>query len=198
MRRSTISFVCCLLLMGPFVKAQNNVWDSLNKRRLTINQNHLYVLGSWAAANIVQGSISATNTTGSTRYLHQMNAYWNTVNLAIAGLGIWALKMQLKQKITPADLLQEQKTVEKLLLLNSGLDIAYIMTGLYMKEKGLRLQNDRNIGFGNSLVIQGSFLLVLDLVQYFAHQKNGKAIYDQAKKLQWGVGANGLGLTYRL
>ncbi len=198
MRYSTISFVCCLLLMGPFVKAQNNVWDSLNKRRLTINQNHLYVLGSWAAANIVQGSISATNTTGSTRYLHQMNAYWNTVNLAIAGLGIWALKMQLKQKITPADLLQEQKTVEKLLLLNSGLDIAYIMTGLYMKEKGLRLQNDRNIGFGNSLVIQGSFLLVLDLVQYFAHQKNGKAIYDQAKKLQWGVGANGLGLTYRL
>ncbi len=198
MRCSTISFVCCLLLMAPFVKAQSNVWDSLNKRRLTINQNHLYVLGSWAAANIVQGSISATNTTGSTRYLHQMNAYWNTVNLAIAGLGIWALKMQLRQKITPADLLQEQKTVEKLLLLNSGLDVTYIMTGLYMKEKGLRLQNDRNIGFGNSLVIQGSFLLVLDLVQYFAHQKNGKAIYDQAKKVQWGVGENGLGLTYRL
>jgi len=198
MRCSTISFVCCLLLMGPLVQAQSNVWDSLNKRRLTINQNHLYVLGSWAAANIVQGAISATNTTGSTRYLHQMNAYWNTVNLAIAGLGIWALKMQLRQKITPADLLQEQKTVEKLLLLNSGLDVAYIMTGLYMKEKGLRLQNDRNIGFGNSLVIQGSFLLVLDLVQYFAHQKNGKDIYDQAKKVQWGVGANGLGLTYRL
>ena len=198
MRYSTISLVCCLLLMATFVQAQSNVWDSLNKRRLTINQNHLYVLGSWAAANIVQGAISATNTTGSTRYLHQMNAYWNTVNLAIAGLGIWALKMQLRQKITPADLLQEQKTVEKLLLLNSGLDVAYIMTGLYMKEKGLRLQNDRNIGFGNSLVIQGSFLLVLDLVQYFAHQKNGKAIYDQAKKVQWGVGANGIGLTYRL
>ena len=197
MRCSTISFFCCLLLMGPLVQAQSNVWDSLNKRRLTINQNHLYVLGSWAAANIVQGAISATNTTGSTRYLHQMNAYWNTVNLAIAGLGIWALKMQLRQQITPADLLQEQKTVEKLLLLNSGLDVAYIMTGLYMKEKGLRLQNDRNIGFGNSLVIQGSFLLVLDLVQYFAHQKNGKAIHEEAKKIQLGVGANGLGLTYR-
>jgi hypothetical protein len=195
MRCSTISFVCCFLLITPFVKAQSNVWDSLNKRRLTINQNHLYVLGSWAAANIVQGAISATNTTGSSRYLHQMNAYWNTVNLAIAGLGIWALKMQLRQQITPADLLQEQKTVEKLLLLNSGLDVAYIMTGLYMKEKGLRLQNDRNIGFGNSLVIQGSFL---DMVQYFAHQKNGKAIHEEAKKVQWGVSANGLGLTYRL
>lgn len=197
MRYSTIFLVSCLLIMGLFVQAQSNAWDSLNKRRLTINQNHLYVLGSWAAANIVQGTISASNTTGSTHYLHQMNAYWNTVNLAIAGLGICALKMQLKQKISPADLLQEQKTVEKLLLLNSGLDVAYIMTGLYMKEKGLRLQNDRNIGFGNSLVIQGSFLLVLDLVQYFTHQKNGKAIHEAAKKVQWGVGANGLGLNYR-
>jgi hypothetical protein len=197
MHRFTLGIIICLLLISSYLQGQSNVWDSLNKRRLAINQQHLYVLGAWAGANIVQGTISASNTTGSARYLHQMNAYWNTVNLAIAGLGIWALKMQLNQAITPAGLMKEQKTVEKLLLLNTGLDVAYIMTGLYMKEKGLRLNNDRNTGFGNSLVLQGSFLLVLDLVQYFAHQKNGKAIQEQANKIQWGVGANGLGLSYR-
>jgi hypothetical protein len=197
MHRFTPGIIICLLLISSYLQGQSNVWDSLNKRRLAINQQHLYVLGAWAGANIVQGTISASNTTGSARYLHQMNAYWNTVNLAIAGLGIWALKMQLNQAITPAGLMKEQKTVEKLLLLNTGLDVAYIMTGLYMKEKGLRLNNDRNTGFGNSLVLQGSFLLVLDLVQYFAHQKNGKAIQEQANKIQWGVGANGLGLSYR-
>lgn len=197
MHRFTPGIIICLLLFSSYLQGQSNVWDSLNKRRLAINQQHLYVLGAWAGANIVQGTISASNTTGSARYLHQMNAYWNTVNLAIAGLGIWALKMQLNQAITPAGLMKEQKTVEKLLLLNTGLDVAYIMTGLYMKEKGLRLNNDRNTGFGNSLVLQGSFLLVLDLVQYFAHQKNGKAIQEQANKIQWGVGANGLGLSYR-
>lgn len=197
MHRFTPGIIICLLLFSSYLQGQSNVWDSLNKRRLAINQQHLYVLGAWAGANIVQGTISASNTTGSARYLHQMNAYWNTVNLAIAGLGIWALKMQLNQAITPAGLMKEQKTVEKLLLLNTGLDVAYIMTGLYMKERGLRLNNDRNTGFGNSLVLQGSFLLVLDLVQYFAHQKNGKAIQEQANKIQWGVGANGLGLSYR-
>lgn len=198
MIRSLLILFVAVFCMSQSARAQSTIWDSLNKRRLTINQQHLYVLGAWAGANIVQGTISASNTTGSTRYLHQMNAYWNTVNLAIAGLGIWALKMQLNQPITPAGLMKEQKTVEKLLLLNTGLDVAYIMTGLYMKEKGLRLNNDRNTGFGNSLVLQGSFLLVLDLVQYFAHQKNGKAIQEQANKIQWGVGPNGLGLSYRL
>lgn len=202
MRKSTFNRMLILLITVCFLQSsgysQQNVWDSLNKRRLTINQNHLYVLGSWAAANIIQGSISASNTTGSTHYLHQMNAYWNTVNLAIAGLGIWALRLQQKQTATPEQVIRDQKNVEKLLLLNTGLDVSYIITGLYMKERGLRLSNDRNTGYGNSLVIQGGFLLVLDLVQYFTHQKNGKAIEDQTRKLQWGVGPQGVGVTLRL
>lgn len=178
--------------------SQQNVWDSLNKRRLTINQNHLYVLGSWAAANIIQGSISASNTSGSTHYLHQMNAYWNTVNLTIAGLGFWVLRMQQKQSATPEQLIRDQKNLEKLLLLNTGLDVSYIITGLYMKERGLRLTNDQQTGYGNSLLIQGGFLLVLDLVQYFTHQKNGKAIEDQTRKLQWGIGPQGVGVSLKL
>ena len=193
-----ILLLLTLCFLQTSIFSQQNVWDSLNKRRLTINQNHLYVLGSWAAANIIQGTISASNTSGSTHYLHQMNAYWNTVNLAIAGLGIWALKLQQKQNATPEQLIRDQKNVEKLLLLNTGLDVSYIITGLYMKERGLRLANDKQIGYGNSLVIQGGFLLVLDLVQYFTHQKNGKAIEDQTRKLQWGVGPQGVGVSLRL
>ena len=193
-----ILLLLTLCFLQTSIFSQQNVWDSLNKRRLTINQNHLYVLGSWAAANIIQGTISASNTSGSTHYLHQMNAYWNTVNLAIAGLGIWALKLQQKQNATPEQLIHDQKNVEKLLLLNTGLDVSYIITGLYMKERGLRLANDKQMGYGNSLVIQGGFLLVLDLVQYFTHQKNGKAIEDQTRKLQWGVGPQGVGVSLRL
>ncbi|MFN9666429.1 MAG: DUF6992 family protein, partial [Bacteroidota bacterium] len=94
-------------------------------------------------------------------------------------------------------MIQEQRALEKLLLLNTGLDVAYISTGLYLRERGLRLNSDRNKGFGNSLILQGSFLLVLDLVQYFTHQKNGKVLQDQVNKLQWNVGINGAGLTYR-
>jgi len=190
----SIGIVClsCSHLYG-----QNLSWDSLNKRRLEINRQQLYILGAWGAANVIQGSISANNSNGSTRYFHQMNAYWNGVNLAIAGLGLWGLKYQMKQSFGPAQLIQEQRTLEKFLLLNTGLDAAYIMTGLYLREKGMRQNNDRNKGFGNSLIFQGSFLLVLDLVHYFAHQKNGKVLQDQVNKLQWNVGLNGAALTYR-
>jgi len=193
----SIALVLLLLFAGFSVSGQTLQWDSLNKRRLAINQQHLYMLGAWGAANIIQGSISASNATGSARYFHQMNAYWNTVNVAIAGLGLWGLRQQMKQTFGPAQMIQEQRALEKLLLLNSGLDVAYISTGLYLREKGLRLNNDRNKGFGNSLIFQGSFLLVLDLVQYFTHLKNGKALQDQVNKLQWNVGMNGAGLTYR-
>ncbi|MFM9020971.1 MAG: DUF6992 family protein [Sediminibacterium sp.] len=193
----TFIFILTSLLFWTKVDGQNLNWDSLNKRRLEINRQHLYILGAWGAANIIQGSISASNSSGSTRYFHQMNAYWNSVNVAIAGLGLLGLKYQMKQSFGPAQMIQEQRVLEKLLLLNTGLDVAYISTGLYMRERGLRLNDDRNKGFGNSLIFQGSFLLVLDLVQYFAHQKNGKALQDQVNKLQWNVGANGAGLTYR-
>lgn len=179
------------------IYGQNLSWDSLNKRRLEINRQQLYILGAWGAANVIQGSISANNSNGSTRYFHQMNAYWNGVNLAIAGLGLWGLKYQMKQSFGPAQMIQEQRILEKFLLLNTGLDAAYIMTGLYLREKGMRQNNDRNKGFGNSLIFQGSSLLVLDLVHYFAHQKNGKVLQDQVNKLQWNVGLNGAGLTYR-
>lgn len=193
----SIALVLLLLFAGFSVSGQTLQWDSLNKRRLAINQQHLYMLGAWGAANIIQGSISASNATGSARYFHQMNAYWNTVNVAIAGLGLWGLRQQMKQTFGPAQMIQEQRALEKLLLLNTGLDVAYISTGLYLREKGLRLNNDRNKGFGNSLIFQGSFLLVLDLVQYFTHLKNSKALQDQVNKLQWNVGMNGAGLTYR-
>lgn len=197
MKKIAILSILTGFLWSTEIYGQHLSWDSINKRRLEINRQHLYILGAWGAANVIQGSISASNSTGSTRYFHQMNAYWNGVNLAIAGLGLWGLKYQMKQSFGPAQLIQEQRTLEKFLLLNTGLDAAYIMTGLYLREKGLRQNSDRSKGFGNSLIFQGSFLLVLDLVHYFAHQKNGKALQDQVNKLQWNVGLSGAGLTYR-
>ncbi len=86
-------YLCFVLLFVSLKSfAQKEIQDSIASERLRLNQTHLYVLGAWAAANIVQGSISASNTTGKEHYLHQMNAYWNTVNLAIAGAGLYMVK----------------------------------------------------------------------------------------------------------
>lgn len=191
-----------VLLITAFFSAfmaqsQVNEQDSLSHQRIKLMQNNMYVLGAWASANIIQGTISASNTQGSEKAFHQMNAYWNTVNFAIAGVGLLGIRKQMKRAYGLASNLKEQQKLEKILLLNSGLDLAYIATGLYLKEKGIRLNNTRNEGFGNSLLLQGAFLLVFDLIQYGQHRKNTKWLENKMDHLQMGVSANGLGLSYR-
>ena len=177
--------------------AQMNEQDSIAQERIKLVQNNMYVLGAWAGTNIIQGTISASNTQGSEHFLHQMNAYWNTVNLAIAGVGLLGIRKQLKQKHSLNSNLKAQHKLEKILLLNTGLNLAYITTGLYLKERGTRLNNERSKGYGNSLLLQGGFLLVFDLIQYGQHRKNTKWLDDRQAKLELGLGGNGLALNYR-
>lgn len=191
-----------VLLIPAFFSAfmalsQVNEQDSIARQRIKLVQNNMYVLGAWASANIIQGTISASNTQGSEKAFHQMNAYWNTVNFAIAGVGLLGIRKQLNKPFGLASNLKEQQKLEKILLLNSGLDLAYITTGLYLKERGTRLNKPRTEGFGNSLILQGAFLLVFDLIQYGQHRKNTKWLENKMDHLQMGVSANGLGLSYR-
>ncbi len=171
--------------------------DSLAQERIKLVRNNMHVLAAWAGANIIQGTISASNTKGSEHYLHQMNAYWNTVNLAIAGVGLLGIRKQMNKTYNRESNLREQYKLEKILLLNTGLDLGYIATGLYLKERGVRKQNDRTEGYGNSLLLQGAFLLIFDIVQYGQHRRNTRWVENTGQHLQVGSTANGLGLTYR-
>ena len=125
-----------------------------------------------------------------------MNAYWNTFNLAIAGLGLLTAKKQLTGEHTLARNMKEQHQTEKILLLNAGLDVAYIMTGLYLKERGNRLNRDQPAGYGNSLLLQGGFLLVFDIIQYAENRRIGKVL-EKNTGWQLGTTPNGVGLAYR-
>ena len=185
-----ILFSACLS-----VSAQKNFQDSMATARITLQKNNMWFLAAWAGANIMQGSISASNTTGKEHYLHQMNVYWNTVNLAIAGLGLYAAKKELARPHTAERNLSEQQKIEKLLLLNTGLDAAYIMTGLYLHERGIRLNKDQPAGYGNSLMLQGGFLLIFDIIQYAENRRNGKVLEKAQRGWQVGTTPNGLGLS---
>lgn len=170
--------------------------DSLAADRLNRNKTNLTILAAWAGVNIIQGSISANNAQGRDRYFFNMNSYWNLVNMGIATYGLIRIKKDLARKYSYTQNLLEQQKLEKILLLNSGLDLAYIATGLYLKERGARLNSEQSAGFGNSLILQGAFLLVFDLVQYGNHRRNGKILERQAGNLQFGPAGNGIGLAY--
>ncbi|RTL48562.1 MAG: hypothetical protein EKK39_12400 [Sphingobacteriales bacterium] len=169
-------------------------YDSIYINRQTLIKNNMSILGAWAGVNIIQSSISAASTSGNTQAFFKMNVYWNTVNAVIAGIGFLQAQKALTKKITPQqNWLQQQKT-EQFLLLNTGLDAAYITTGLYLREHGLRKNNDQTEGFGSSMILQGSFLLVFDVIQYLEHHQNGKRL----SKLCLEPANNGLGLVWHL
>jgi hypothetical protein len=153
---------------------------------------------AWSGANIVQGSISAGNLVGSAHYFHQMNAYFNVVNLAIAGYGLYEVRKQMNKKLNLYQNLRQQQKVESLLILNSGLDLAYLTTGLYLRERGTNHLNDQTKGYGGSLMLQGGFLLVFDIIQYVQHRQNGNLLNKYLSNLQMATTANGVGLVLAL
>lgn len=186
-----------LLNLSAPVFAQHYSQDSVAARRAALKENNSWILGAWAAANMIQGSISAGNAKGSDAYFHRMNVYWNSVNLALAGIGLWAARKELAGPHSFERNYKGQQKTEKLLLLNTGLDLAYITTGLYLKERGNRLSGDQPLGYGNSLLLQGSFLLVFDLVGYFENRQITKLLEEDRNNWQLGTTTNGIGLSYR-
>lgn len=172
--------------------------DSIAKRRNQLNKTNMTILAGWAGVNIVQSSISSANATGSDKAFFKMNTYWNVVNLAIAGVGLYGAKKAANKKLSLMQNVSEQQKLEKILLVNSGLDVGYVFAGLYMQERGQRIRNSDTEGFGKSILLQGSFLLAFDIVQYCMHHANGKHLNGWLQKVDIGASQNGVGVVYRL
>lgn len=177
--------VFILLLTSEAFAQEIPALSDFNRTRLDYNQKGMIILGSWAVGNMVWGGIGASQTIGQNKAFHQMNLYWNSVNLMIAGFGYW----QATKEMPGTDFwatMEAQQGIEKVLLLNGALDVAYIAGGFYLKERGLRKDNDRLIGFGKSVILQGAFLLAFDGVMYGFHQTHGKELPNLVQNISLG------------
>jgi hypothetical protein len=189
----------------PSDSAQTTVNDSIQlplpeavaMERINITRGYMTALGAWGLVNVVQGSISTTNTVGPEHYFHQMSAYFNAVNVGIAAVGFLGIKKQLLKTNTLASEIQAQQKIQKILLINSALDVGYFATGLLMRNSGIKNQNAKIQGYGGSIMLQGAFLLVYDLLQFGAHRKNGKRLGQKFGIWTLGPTPSGMGLAYR-
>ncbi len=167
------------ILMSIPINAQNlideNAIKDFENSRRHINQTGMIVLGSWALANIAAGTIGHFNSTGESKYFWQFNAMWNTVNLGIAALGYFGnAPLAASEQITLNESLKEYSSLQNILLLNAGLDVAYIATGFLLREKSKtsNKNSERLKGYGNSLILQGGFLLAFDVALYLTNLNN--------------------------
>jgi len=167
MRNSKTLFITIgLLFISTLVFSQN--LETFNQERLKMTSNGMLVLGTWALGNIAINPILQSRATGSKKYFYQMNTLWNTVNLGIAGFGYYNAVKGDPASFSFSQSLIEQGKIEKALLFNSGLDLAYISTGFYLRQRSKTSLNnpDRLLGFGHSLILQGAWLFAFDLSFY--------------------------------
>lgn len=149
-------------------------------------------LGSYALANIAVGAIGASQTTGETKYVHRMNVYWNLVNLGIAGAGLLGARKRSPDE-TLGQAVRQHENMKQVLLVNAGLDVAYIVGGAYLRERGRSRPDkaDQLRGYGKSIMAQGGFLLAFDLVNYFIFKSRG----DKQEMQLMSTGPMGLGVV---
>ena len=163
--------------------------------RSRLDQRGLAVLGSWAAGNLLVSGIATGQTEGSAHYFHQMNIGWGAVNLALAVPGLLAARRTARTPGSPTDragTVRAQLRTENLYLFNAGLDVAYLVTGAYFLEKSRNPTTDnpnRWRGYGQSLLLQGGFLLLLDGFQFATHHRHGQALYPLLSRVRLGPGA---------
>ncbi|MGD1891441.1 MAG: hypothetical protein ACFB15_12720 [Cyclobacteriaceae bacterium] len=190
-------FLLAFLLFAQIVQAQSNDLIRYNERRLQMTRIGMLTLGSWAIGNMAVNGALMGGTSGRRYYFHQMNVFWNIVNIGLAGTGYYSALTADPTALTLAESIQEQHSIEKLLLLNAGLDVAYIAGGCYLRERGRRdsPQSERWKGYGQSLLLQGGFLLIFDALLYTIIHQPSSELYSFLSAIQ--PTTNGLGLVYR-
>ena len=175
-------FLSVFLSISTSIFSQNLTLPNFNQERNDLNRKGMTILGSWAGANLITNGILLSNSSGSNKYFHQMNVYWNVVNGALAGLGVLGAKKK-QGNLSAFQTLEEQSSTEKTFLINTGLDAAYVMTGVYLLEKSKNSIDNEDMlkGYGQSVILQGGFLLLFDGIMYGVHRshlKKGKAIFE--------------------
>ena len=168
------------------------------KERVRYTKNAMVALAGWSVVNIV-GSGFATNTRNKEmRYFHQMNVMWGGINLALSGLGYFGASREKIDNPVLADVLKHQNRIEKTYLINLGLDVAYVGAGLLMNKTSDNQKNPAKFeGYGNSIMVQGGFLLLYDAIVYSIHHKHGKQLKGMGDKLTLNAGPGAVSVVYK-
>ena len=190
-----------VLLTTLSVQAQDmDVFNQYNRELNTHSRNGMIALGSWAVGNMIVGTAGAlTAPKGSQEfYFHQMNAYWNVVNLGIAIPAYLGARKRMKQEYDIPGSFKLQRQQETLYAINMGADVLYMGSGVFLQEFGNRYStkvNDLMKGIGYSLIMQGGFLFIFDTVMLVVHKtqwkKNERKIWDQLEfngtSIKWNI-----------
>ena len=187
------TFIIILILFRTSAFAQDSL-KYYNNLRINTTSTGMKVLGGWGILNLGTGAIWGWNSKHTSfhvdlngnpvvtssagigpegQYFYQMNTIWGVVDFGTAFLGYAGIQKYRKKNLNAAETLEQQKKLEKIFLINGALDIAYLGTGTYLKLAGDSRKSPIMKGYGESILMQGGFLLIFDGLMYHAEKGNG-------------------------
>ncbi|HNX82827.1 MAG: hypothetical protein KBB24_02005 [Bacteroidales bacterium] len=190
--------VTILMLMTVVVVVAQDGSRAFGEVSLAANNAGMYVLGGWALANMAAGAYGWAAFEGEKKYFSQMNLFWNIVNLSIAGFALYSNYSTDLLSLGDGEIMTKHLKTERLFLINSGLDVAYMGAGILMRHLGTGSERRGDLlkGYGNAVILQGGFLLVFDIVMYFIFRDIRPAVIELTSALQQGTLHSGIRIAF--
>lgn len=152
------------LIAAVTLTAQPLELTEWNRARLEASRVGMYTLGIWAVGNMGVGAVGlALEKDERLRFIHLGNLLFNAVNL---GLALNTLIREWNEDPSELDAKQSVRAaeqIEKVFFINAALDLGYLALAGFLWQRGEAVSDPRLVGLGQSLIIQGGFLLLFDL-----------------------------------
>lgn len=155
-----------------------------NQGRARTNRIGALVLGGWALANVSWAFVGLLRQPEEREQsFHLTNA---AIDLVIAGVGVTTYFSNLENDDWPdfstVQTLNASHSTEKLYLLSSGLDLAYVATGAFLTAKGNLDRKEGIVGTGRALMLQGAVLFAFDAAMFTFHWLRRTAFIQEFSK----------------
>ncbi|MFW6347887.1 MAG: DUF6992 family protein, partial [Cyclonatronaceae bacterium] len=126
--------------------------------RLQQERTAMLILLSWGLGSLAAGSGVALSGTEKYQDFALMNAGWGAVNAGIAAFAL-AGADSYTAATSFETVLKDEQFFNRILAINSGLNVAYVSVGFSMNYLG---QSSRTRQFGSAVMLQGAFLMAFD------------------------------------
>ncbi|MBX2871424.1 MAG: hypothetical protein KTR30_04975 [Saprospiraceae bacterium] len=155
----------------PLEDIVDEVRDFDERFSLILNK-HLAILAWWCFFHLVIGVPLLIWCTEWIWYFALMNISWALINLWIVFKLYDHIYHRRFRNGNVYRRFQIQQHVEKMLFLNVGLDLSYILAGFYMTTWANAAPGGLWLGFGYAVVLQGAYLLIHDTSFLVLHHLN--------------------------
>jgi len=215
--KKILTIILCIICCHAF--AQQDSLKKYNTERVRITSNGMEYLGGWGILNLGTGAYMNWGTGSKTiivnvggtqvperissispelKYFAQMNTIWGSVDFVTALLGYTGTQNNKNKKLTAAETLHEQERIEKIFRINSYFDVAYLGAGLYLKLAGDSRNSPMMKGYGESVLLQGGFLLIFDQLMLHSEKVHGDKLRNFLEKHPISFDGRRVGIIFKM